>query len=475
VTGLTRRLSLPLAGVLVAIAFAAGWWLRGGPAPEEARGPQILYYVDPMNPAFRSPEPGIAPCGMPLEPVYAEGTAVGGGALPDGTIRVGADRRQLIGIEVETLARGPVRHTLRLLGRVAPDETRVHVVDTTVSGRVREVGPVTVGSLVRQGERLGGYLSDELVGAQQNLLNAVSLLAGLQGKSDPESQKQAVAQEQLVRSSRRYLVNKGVSEEQIAEIERTRSISTRIEIRAPVSGYLLARDFKLGQWFGPNMPLFVIADLTTVWVLADAFENDARHFPAGGDVVVRIAGRDDVVRGRIGKVPAQFDEESRTLKIRLEVSNPRLALLPGMYVDVEREIVVEDALSLPASALLDTGLRQRVFVEIGEGLFQPREVTTGARLGDRVLLLSGIEPGERVVTSGNFLLDSESRMRTSVPAASVGTSIDPICKMAVDEAAARAAGLVSDLAGQTRFFCSAACKERFEREWRARAEPTAAP
>ena len=409
---MTRRIALPLVLALVPLAFVLGWWLRGGSAPEATAARRILYYVDPMNPAFRAAEPGIAPCGMPLEPVYA-GEAAPGGAVASAAIPVGAERRQAIGIVVEPLVRGPVRHTLRLPGRVAPDETRVQVVDTDVAGRVREVGPVTVGSLVRQAELLGGYYSDELVGAQQNLLNALGLLDGLRGKSDAESQKQAQAQEQLVRSSERYLLNKGVSETQLQEIERTRSIATRIEVRAPASGYVLERHFDLGQWFGPNTALFVLADLSTVWVLADAFDTDTPHLPAGGEVTIRVPGREAAHAGRVSRVPPRFDADRRTLEVRLEVDNPRLELVPGMLVDVEREVEVPDALSVPASAILDTGLRRRVFVEVGAGLFEPREVTTGAVLGERVLIESGIEPGERIVVSGNFLLDSESRMRTA--------------------------------------------------------------
>ena len=164
----------------------------------------------------------------------------------------------------------------------------------------------------------------------------------------------------------------------------------------------------------------------------------------------------------VSEIPPQFAPTFNGLKVWLEVDNPDLVLLPELFVDVEIPIRMPESVTVPAGAVIDSGMRKRVYVDLGHGEFQPREVRTGWRLGNRVQILEGLVPGEVVVTSGNFLLDSESRMRASGEEPAPGGPIDPICGMQVDIAVASEAGLISEFDGDSYFFCNPACKERFD-------------
>jgi membrane fusion protein, copper/silver efflux system len=430
--------------------------------------------VDPMNPSFRSPEPGTAPCGMPLEPVYADGPGSGAaGATAPGAVAVPADRLQLIGVLREPVRSGTLRHTLRLVGSIAPDETRLFRVTAATSGRIREMGTATTGSLVGKGDILGAYYTTETLLPQQNFLRMYETYQKLQeGGTNPYDNFQGGGQLatywRSVDVARQALMNLGMTAEQIEEIARTRQPAYLVQIRAPASAVVTSRNVSLGQSFDAREDLFTIADLGRVWVLADAFEGQEEFFKSGTRATVTQPGAGRRFAAVVSAVPPRFDAATRTLKVRLDVGNPGLLLRPDMLVDVELPIEVGPAIFLPKGAVLDSGTRRLVFVEQGEGVFVPRTVRTGRRLGEQVEILGGLMEGETVVTSGNFLLDSESRMRTAT-AAAAGAALDPICGMEVDEAKARAQELVSEHGGTTWFFCSAGCKQAFGRDPKAAA------
>ena len=474
---MSRRLLIVLLVVLVPLAFLAGRWLGRGSATTAPSGRQVLYYVDPMNPAFRSPTPGTAPCGMPLEPVYADvgGTAAGSG-LPAGAVSVRPDRQQLIGVQTATVSHRPGARSLRLLGRVAPDELRLFRLSSVTAGWVREVSGPTTGSLVRKNEKLGTYYSQELSGPQQAFVYALDALDRF--RESGANEQQIEINERNVANSRQVLLNLGMSEPQIEAVATSRQIAPLVEMRAPGSGVVLARNIALGQRFDPYAELFVIADLSRVWILADAFEGDEEILEPGLVARVAVPATGRTFEATVSRALPQFDPATRTLKVRLEAANPDLALRPGMFVDVEVDVETAPAIVIPSSAVLDSGSRKTVFVAQGEGTFVPRPVTTGRRHGPEIEILSGLEAGETVVVTGNFLLDSESRMRSAGAAAAPGgaaadpapaaESIDPICGMTVDPAEARAAGLVSEHDGRSWFFCAPGCKKRFD------ADPAAA-
>lgn len=462
---------------LVPLAFLAGRLAAPGGA-DGTGDRRALYYVDPMNPAFRSPEPGTAPCGMPLEPVYAEGSAPGSASVP-GAVPVRADRLQLIGVTREQVRSRTVRQSLRLLGTVAADETRLYSLSAATPGRALEMGAATTGSLVARGQILGAYYSQELIVPQQNFIRILKTYDGLRRTGinvhdNMQGGTQMAAYERNLLYARQTLLNLGMSPEQITEISATGEVSYMVQIRAPAAGIVLARRVTLGQSFDVGDELFRIADLESVWVLADALEGQERLFAPGMRATLTVPATGLTFPATVSRVPPQFEAATRTLKIRLEAHNPGLVLRPEMFVDVELPIEAGPAHFLPKEAVLDSGARQVVFVEQETGVFVPRRVRTGRRLGDQVEIVAGLMAGETVVTSGNFLLDSESRMRAAGATATAEAALDPICGMEVDADGARAQGLASEHAGRIWFFCSSGCKATFDRDPRlaaGRAEP----
>jgi RND family efflux transporter MFP subunit len=474
-----RRVPLILLVALLPAAFLAGWFASRGGGSAAGRGERkVLYYVDPMNPSFRSPDPGTAPCGMPLEPVYADGAAPGGkGPAPPGAVSVRPERLQLLGVARAPARTGTLRHTLRLVGTVAPDETRLFRITAATAGRIREMAPVTTGSVVAKGEILGAYYTSELLQPQQNFIRMYQTYQNVQqGGTNPYDSLQGGGQIATywrnVDVARQTLMNLGMTAEQVEEVSRTHQPAYLIELRAPAAGVVTARNVSLGQSFDAQRDLFTIAALDRVWVLADAFEGQEEFFKPGGRAVVVQPGAGRRFAAVVSPVLPRFEAGTRTLKVRLEVPNPDLLLRPDMLVDVELPVEVGPALFVPQEAVLDSGTRRVVFVEQSEGVFAPRPVRTGRRLGEQVEILGGLMEGETIVTSGNFLLDSESRMRAA-GAAAPGTAVDPVCGMEVQEAKAKAAGLVSEQGGATWFFCSPRCKQAFDRDQKAAAAGTA--
>jgi Cu(I)/Ag(I) efflux system membrane fusion protein len=415
------RLRKSLIALLVAVpvSFYAGYRAHihvsaGKRGPD---GRAILYYVDPMDPSYHSSQPGIAPCGMKLEPVYADSPPAGKGAVP-GAIAVRPEGQQLIGVAVETAQRRTVEHRLRLLGRIAVDETRLYRIHSTTPGWVREVGPATTGSVVRKGDVLAAYYATEVAARQIGYLKALEAYeqvkaSGPSRQDNVQGGDQAAAYEESIRAARLSLLNLGMPPEQLEEITATRKPAPLVQIRAPATGFVLARNVSLGQGFDGSTELYTIADLSRVWVLADAFESDARFFRPGMPTLVTRPGLGQAYTARVSRVLPQFDAATRTLKVRMEVDNPRYELRADMFVDVEMPVERGPAITVPKEAVLDSGTRRVVYVAGADGVFAPRRVETGWRHGDRVEIVSGLTEGEKVVTSGNFLLDSESRMRAA--------------------------------------------------------------
>ncbi len=479
--------------LIVAGAFLTGYWLNstGGKAGEERK---ILYYIDPMNPAFKSDKPGIAPCGMPLEPVYADknGFTAGGPdprvSLPPGTVRIAPEKQQLIGVKMMTVEKAPWTHTLRVLGRVTPDETRIYRLTAATSGWIQDVFPVTTGSLVRKDESLAtvSFISTEFrttLLAYFNLVNAgnASLpdnkapgptapksVAAINKKRTRELEKIRLTDRGASGSQvdwyRQTLFSYGISESQLEEIERVRKIPDSIDIRSPAAGFILSRNVSPGLRFDRGAEFFRIADLSRVWILADVFENEAAFFNPGMRVKMELPYQKKTLYARMSHVLPQFDPATRTLKVRLEADNPGYAMRPDMFVNVELPVSGPPAIIVPVDAVLDSGLKKTVFVDRGNGFFEPRQVETGRSLGERVEIARGLMPGEKIVVSGNFLMDSEARMQQAATGITGKIGRDPVCGMNIDEDSARAAGNYLEYRGQTYFFCDPREREDFRKE-----------
>lgn len=447
-----RALLFALLALLPA-AFAGGYWVAGrdGRVLSERK---VLYWVDPMNPSFRSPEPGTAPCGMPLEPVYTDSEA----PAPPGAVRVRADRQQLIGVRVEPASRRSAERRLRLPARVVADESRLYRIFSVSEGWIRDLGRSTTGTFVERDATLASFYSQELLGPQQAYLYALEALDRF-AASAGATEEQLALNRRNVRNTRQALLNLGMGETQVESIAKSREAASLVEIRAPATGFVLQRNVSLGQRFDRATELFTLADLRRVWLLADVLEADAAALKPGTRATVRAAGATTALTAVVGASLPQFDPGTRTFKVRLEADNPGFVLRPGMLVDVEASFDLPEGIVVPASAVIDSGLRRTVFVEREEGIFEPREVTTGWRAEGDVEVVAGLDAGDRVVVSGNFLLDSESRMRAAPPDGA--KRMDPVCRMEVDEGEARAAGLVLEHDGTTTFFCAPGCKDAF--------------
>jgi RND family efflux transporter MFP subunit len=459
---LRKTLRVALLLFLLTASFLAGNWYQKnrviGSGTQGAR--KVLYYVDPMNPGLKYDKAGVAPCGMPLEPVYAGGFPAPSG-MPPGTVNVSAQQQQLTGVKVATVEKAPYSNTMRMLGRVVIDETRVYRINSATDGWVKRVLPVTTGSLVGKDELLATFYSPEFFPAIRAYLYGLRSLERFES-SGTEPQGQIELTNANIDSYRISLRNLGMNEHQIDEIMRSHQSPDEIEIRAPEKGFVIARNLSVGQRFERGTELYRIADMSHVWVLADIFENEAEYFRPGLIARVILPTQKKSVRARVSNTLPQFDANSRTLKIRLEADNPGFLLRPDMFVDVELPVAFSPSITVPADAVRYSGLKKTVFIDRGNGFFEPRDVETGWRFGDRVEIVRGLMPGERIVVSGNFLIDSESRLRAG-GAKIYGTARkDPVCGMDIEENRAKAAGRTIEYKGETYYFCSEACKKRFE-------------
>jgi RND family efflux transporter MFP subunit len=460
----------PLALVLlfaVAASFLAGTWVAhrsastaGGPG-----GRKILHYVCPMHPGFTLDHPGdCGTCGMRLEPVYADGST-GGGSSPGtpGTVTLPQETRQSVGAAVGKAEKAPWAGTLRLIGRVAPDEGRTYRVNTASDVWLRKVFPPTTGSVVKKHEPLAAYFTSGYLAAANAYLFALDTRKRHQQSGDV-SQAQVQNMDYQMRTAVGNLINIGVSESQILEMEKTGKASELVEIRSPADGFILARSVTEGQFVSAGSELYRIADLGKVWILAETYESEGDLLKPGMEVMAVHPQTKRTYRARVTGILPQFDPETRTMKVRLEADNPGYSLRPDMFVDLEVQVRMAQAVTVPVEAVIDTGTRKTVFVDRGEGRFEPRPVETGRRMGDRVEITKGLAEGEKIVVSGNFLIDSESRMRLAAAGIYGAWHVDPVCEMNVDEGKAKAAGKTVDHGGITYYFCSDGCVARFRKE-----------
>jgi membrane fusion protein, copper/silver efflux system len=455
--------------VLLLLSFAgmflAGSWYsrRSALKPGGAGDCKVLYYVDPMNPSHTSDKPGPAPCGMPMEPVYAEDGKTAGSSLSPGGVTISPQKQQLLGVRVGPVEETSRKHAFRTIGRVAPVETRVHRVLAGAPGFIREVSEVTTDSYVTKDQWLASFSSPDSVPSIQNYIVALNAMDRLRGDN-------AGGSAENLEGSGNYqarvdkLLELGIPPAQMEEIKATRAVPRRTKILSPVDGFVLARNISLDQKFDRGFEWYRIADLSRVWVVADVFEREAPYVKPGMSAKISLPHRGTVFDATVTQAAPQFDAAARTLKVRLELENPENVLRPDMFVDVELLVTFPPAVTVPADAVLDSGQRKTVFVDLGEGRFEPRAVETGWRFDEQVEILKGLVAGERIVTSGNFLIDSESRMKLAAQGLFGMPEVDPTCGAEVYPEKAKAAGLMTELEGKAYYFCSPTCKTQFEKD-----------
>jgi Cu(I)/Ag(I) efflux system membrane fusion protein len=417
-----RRVSLAIA-VVAAIAASYGLGHHNSHPQSSSKAVRhVLYYVDPMHPSYKSDKPGIAPdCGMRLEPVFADQLANVSASspldqLPSGTVRIDSAAQKLLGIRLASVQKTGATRNVRVVGRVVPEDTRVYRINSGADGFIQETHNDSVGTRVKKDQTLATYYSPEFLSVASGFLAATERVPGSVGTDGNRTiPYPGAVSKQGVSSLSGYsdrLRNLGMSEVQIQLIATSRKLPENIDVVAPTDGFILLRNVSAGQHFDHNMEFYRIADLRRVWVVAEVDENEASYLRPGDLGKITLSGAGRQLQARISDSLPQSEAGGGSVKFRLEVENPKFTLRPEMLVDVELPIRLPPAVTVPLDALVDSGAHARVYVEREEGVFEPREVETGWRFGERVEILRGVEPGERVVAAATFLVDSESRLKT---------------------------------------------------------------
>jgi len=407
-----RRVSVAALGGLVVVAIAC-WrplvaWFTGSSgepgstssvaerAPIGAgRGGDVSYYTCSMHPSVHAREPGKCPiCAMDLTPVTGDEERAG-------VIRIAEDRRGLLGIRTTRVVRAPIDVEITAKGRLVVDESRLHDIALKLGGFIGDLRVNASGQTVTRGDMLFTLYSPELYAAEQEYLIARQGADAMRG-------------ERLVHAAETRLRLWGMSEDQVAVLAQRGEPIERVPFSSPVSGVVIEKNVVDGAAVAIGQRLFRIADLDEIWVEADVYEADlpriARHMPAA-ITLDYLPGK--TFEGRVAFVYPYLDPASRTGRVRIALPNPRRELVPDMYATVAFKLRLGPRLVVPISAVIYTGPRRVVFVDLGNGALRPRDVVIGARSGDLVEIASGLAEGDAVVSAGNFLVAAESRIRSA--------------------------------------------------------------
>jgi Cu(I)/Ag(I) efflux system membrane fusion protein/cobalt-zinc-cadmium efflux system membrane fusion protein len=377
----------------------------GDTASAPKKGRKVVYWKSSMIPGELHTEPGKDSMGMDLIPVYADEVA---GAA---SIRIDPVTEQNMGVRVDTVVRGPLTKAVRTVGFVDYDETTLATINTKVDGWIEKLHVDQTGAQVHKGEALFELYSPELFSAQEEYLSALRNRQVGDVRSMPRARLDSDA---LVSDARTRLEYFDVSAPQIRELERTGKATKTLTIRAPFTGIVTDKKVVEGQRIMAGMEVFRIADVSTVWVIGKVYEHDLPYVKLGQEAFMTLSyvpGK--TFRGRVTYVYPYLEPKTREVPVRMEFHNPGYELKPGMYTTVTLiSALAPEATLVPDVAVINTGLRSVVFTMPEPGRFEAREVTIGVRAENNFLqVLSGLAPGETVVVSGQFLLDSESRLR----------------------------------------------------------------
>jgi RND family efflux transporter MFP subunit len=414
-------------------------------APTEQSGAakskrRVLYYRNPMGLPDRSDVPKKDPMGMEYIPVYEneaddktkarvspsspESTA--GMSSPDAAPGAGApasepslvpvtltpQRMQSIGVKTGIVEFRPVRDEIRTVGNIEADETRISDVEIRFAGWVQKVYADAMYKQVRQGQPLLTIYSQEVVTAEQDYLVAKDLLAQT---SIPGTAAGSHGSQSLLDAATERLRQWQIPDREIARLKKSGKIRREIDIDSPASGFIIERKAFPNMYVQPGTKLYSVADLSTVWVYAEIFQSDIGRVKVGDPASITVDSYPgQTFPARVSFIWPEVDQATRRARVRLEIPNPELKLLLGMFVNVQLGLPLGDQLAIPASGVFQSGTRQIAFVDHGGGYFEPRDIEVGARAGDDFVVLKGLKAGERIATSANFLIDSESQLAASL-------------------------------------------------------------
>jgi Cu(I)/Ag(I) efflux system membrane fusion protein/cobalt-zinc-cadmium efflux system membrane fusion protein len=371
---------------------------------------KVLYWRAPMDPNYVSQTPGKSPMGMDLVPVYADADESSSGH----DVRIDPVTIQNMGIRTEVVKRGPLVKVIRTVGRVDYNEPLVTFVDTKFKGWIERLYVDQTGQHVSKGQKLFDVYSPELYAAQEEFLAATRTLPLMEGSTFAPAREDAG---RLVDAAVTKLTYMDVSEEQIARIRESNQVEKTLTIHSPAEGIVTEKMALEGMYLMPGMRIYTIADLSRIWVYVDIYEYQLPWVRLGQPARMTlpyVTGREFV--GNVIYIYPYLEPQTRVIKVRLEFENPDLELKPGMYANVKLESdLSREALLVPRAAYIDSGERKVAFVDRGGGKFTPRDIQTGVEAEDGMVeVLYGLDEGEVIVTSGQFLLDGESKMKEAV-------------------------------------------------------------
>ena len=390
--GRTHLLVIGLLLVILVVGIGAYWWLtekwsvpmKHGPTTEENSTKPSVITQTPKASANLTQSKGVM---------------------------VSPQKQQMIGVKTEPATIRDLTHTIRTVGQVEVDETRLTHMHTKLEGWVQELYVKFTGEKVQKNQKLFEMYSPELVSTQEEYLLALKAVRTLGDSEFPEIAKNARS---LLEVTRQRFSLWDITPDHIRDLEKTGKVLRTLPLHAPSSGYVLHMAVREGMHVMPAMELYALADLSTVWVLADVYEYEIPLVELGQQATVTLSyfpGQS--FKGKVTYVYPTLETKTRTVKVRFELPNPQWALKPGMFANIDIQIPRGKRLVVPNTAVLDSGTEQLVFIDQGQGMFEPRKVTVGVRTRDAYEILEGIQAGELVVTRGNFLIDSESNLKAA--------------------------------------------------------------
>jgi RND family efflux transporter MFP subunit len=396
--------------LIVSQALAAKQDLKAGMVDPKT-GKKIKYWTSPMDPTYISNEPGKSPMGMDLVPVYEE---EGEGKEPASTIRIDPVTMQNMGVRFGRVQRKALTKDIRTVGNIIYDETKIFKVNIKFSGWIEKLYVDFVGEDVKKGQPLFDIYSPELVTTQEEYLLALNQYESLSNSSYPRVRE---GSRRLLEASRTRLRFWDLTEKQIEAIGKTGKTKKTLTVYSPATGVVTQKDAFEGHYVKEGEHQFEIVDLSSVWVGVDVYEYElpwVRKGMAAEMDLSYIPGKR--FKGKVLFIYPYLDPKTRTAKLRLAFPNPGYQLKPGMYADIYlKSVVATDSLVIPQEAVIDSGVRKIVFVALGEGKFQPRDVNIGLEGNDNEFqVLEGLSEGEEIVLSAQFMLDSESRLREAI-------------------------------------------------------------
>lgn len=402
---MTPRTASIIAGVLIlAGATVAFWFLSREPVPSPAEYP-------PGQIGETQEDGGGHPAPPPVEGVPPKEAAPPMEAAPN-TMTIAPARLQTIGVRFELAKRRALEKVIRTVGRVDIDERRLARVNIKLEGWIEKLLVSAIGDHVRKGQILFTIYSPDLVATQEEYLLALQSLRELGESEFPEV---ARGSKELLEATRRRFELWDITEDHIRDLERTGKVLRTLPIHSPITGTVLKMQARAGTYVTPGTELYMIADLSRVWILADIYEYELPVIKVGQKARVTLSyDPQTVLEGRVGFIYPTLDPETRTAKVRFEVANPRDKLKPGMFANVELNVPLGTRLAIQRDAILESGERQLIFIHHGGGRLEWRTVKLGVQAGDWVEVLDGLKEGEHIVTSANFLIDSESQLRSAV-------------------------------------------------------------